>query len=178
MFGMDADNLTSLLDHDSGKAEVVKILQLVAPHVRDITLTEDKQDILAVLEDKQDISAASLGAGARKLLSLALVFHCGRGGLFLLDELTVGWHHSVLVDMWRMIFRACKERGHQVIATTHSYDAITAFVEAAELEKCQSDACYVRLDRKNKDGHTRVHPVPYNYETLEASREMRWEIRG
>lgn len=179
MFGADADTLSALeLEQPDAKPQVVEVLRIAAPHVRDIALTKDKQDIVAVLEGGIVISAASLGAGARKLLSLALILHRWRDGLFLLDELTVGWHHSVLVDTWRMIFRVCKDCRHQVIATTHSDDAITAFVEAAELEKCQSDACYVRLDRKNKDGHIRVRPAVYDYEHLDAAREMELEIRG
>ena len=179
MFGMDADNLSALLEHENGKAEVaevVKILRFVAPRVRDIHLTEDKQDIIAKLENELDISVASLGAGARKLLSLALVFHCGRGGLFLLDEITVGWHHSHLVDLWRMIFSVCKERKHQIIATTHSNEGITAFVKAAEAEGAEDDCCYLRLW---PDGDTpgKVRQEYYNHGRLRAAQDIGAEAR-
>ena len=176
-FGMDAHNFKAL-DREGGRAKVEGVLRLAAPHARGIGLTEDGLDLVARFADGLEMSTASLGAGARKLLSLALVLHARSNGLFLLDEVTVGWHHSHLVDLWRLIFRACKERNHQVIATTHSDEGITAFAEAAAREGCEADACYVRLDRKDDNGRARVSPAVYDHKTLAASREMHLEVRG
>ena len=172
-FGMDALNFKELGGGD-GQAKVERALRLVAPHARGIKPTEDGLDMLAEFAGDIEMSTASLGAGARKLLSLALVLHSKRDGLFLLDELTVGWHHSLLADLWRVIFSVCKERNHQVIATTHSDEAITAFAKAAAEEGCEGDACYVRLDRR--DG-VKVIPKVFKYETLAASREIPLEVR-
>ena len=54
----------------------------------------------------------------------------------------------------------------------HSDEGITAFAEAAAREECESDACYVRLDRMDEDGRACVRPAVYDHETLSASREM------
>ena len=115
------------------------------------------------------------GAGAQKILSLALVLNSHENGLFLLDEITVGWHHSHLTDLWRLIFRVCKERNHQIIATTHSDEGVTAFVQAAEAEKAEDECCYVRLDPPYKgDPPGKVNAVYYDYGTLSASRAPEW----
>ena len=62
----------------------------------------------------------------------------------------LAWHHSHLADLWRVIFRVCKERNHQIIATTHSDEGVTAFVQAAEAEKAEDECCYIRLDPAQK----------------------------
>ena len=176
-FDTDPDYL-SALDRE-GKNRVLKALQIFVPQASDVVVTSVRERPgIAVLMDNMKLSSALLGAGIRKLLSLALVLHARSNGLFLLDEVTVGWHHSHLVYLWRLIFRACKERNHQVIATTHSDEAITAFAEAAAKESREGDACFVRLDRRNEGGRVKIHPAVYDHETLAASREMNWEVRG
>ena len=175
MFGMDAQHFAEL--DQNGRSEALRTLQIVAPHVRNIDLSEDKTDLLAEIAGVGVMSTASLGAGAGKALSLACVMHAKTGGLFLLDEVTVGWHHSHLVDLWRMIFRVCEERKHQVIATTHSDECITAFAETATLMKRENDAHYARLDRKGDNGRAQVLPADYSHETLIASQEMELDVR-
>ena len=177
--GFDSDpDYLSALDKE-GEERVRNALRIFVPRADGAVVTSVRERPgVAVLMDNMKMSSALLGAGIRKLLSLALVLHARSNGLFLLDEVTVGWHHSHLVDLWRLIFRACKERNHQVIATTHSDEGITAFAEAAAREGCEADACYVRLDRKDDNGRSQVSPAVYDHETLAASREMHWEVRG
>ena len=106
-FDTDPDQL-SALDSD-GEEQVLKALQIFVPRARGVVVTSVRERPgVAVLVDNMKMSAALLGAGIRKLLSLALVLNARSGGLFLLDEVTVGWHHSHLTDLWRLIFRACK----------------------------------------------------------------------
>ena len=180
VFGSDAANL-SALDKKTEKPAVVEILRFVAPQVRDISLglEDDRPIVLAELESGE-ISTASLGAGVRKLLSLVLEFYARWDGLFLLDEVAVGWHHTHLVDVWEMIFRVCKERNHQIIATTHSDECLASFVKAAERQKLEDKVCFVRLDPPNKemgDPPGKVNPTPYNYERLVTSRDIGAEVR-
>ena len=176
-FDSDPDHLSSL--DQMGEEQVLGALKLFVPRAERVVVTSVRERPgVAVLSDNMKMSTALLGAGIRKLLSLALVLHSKSNALFLLDEVTVGWHHSHLVDLWRMFFRACKERGHQIIATTHSDEGITAFTKAAALEECQDDACYVLLDRRDDNGRVQVRPGVHDHEALVGSREMNLEIRG
>ena len=176
-FDSDPDHLSALTKADEER--VLDTLRIFAPDAEGIVVTSvHNRPGIAVLMDGMKMPTALLGAGIRKLLSLALVLHARKGGLFLLDEITVGWHFTHLVDAWRVILRACRERKHQVIGATHSDEGLTALVEAAELEGCQSSVCFARLDRDGDKGRIRVRPAVYDYEHLDAAREMELEIRG
>ena len=76
-----------------------------------------------------------------------------------------------------MIIRACKERNHQVVATTHSYESIAAFAEAAKIEKAEDDACYVWLPDPAKRRNGIVRPKPYEHDLIEGAMRSRLEIR-
>jgi energy-coupling factor transporter ATP-binding protein EcfA2 len=65
--------------------------------------------------------------------------------LLLIDEIEVGIHYSLHADLWRFIIGAARELGVQVFATTHSWDCIRGFQEAAAKDE-QSDAVLIRLE--------------------------------
>ena len=179
----DSDNL-SQLEIKGEKSAILNAIQIIAPKARDVTVASVmKTPLVFVRMDgaKQMTPSMLLGAGTQKVLSLALSLYSHNDGLFLLDEVTVGWHHSHLVELWQMIFRACKERNHQVIATTHSREGIAAFAQAAKDEDCQDDACYIRLDEVKSEvaPKRKIKPsLPYSGELLQfAIQEMEEEVR-
>ena len=177
--GMNVPNNTDLLSEleiKGDKAAVLDALQLVAPKATDVAVASIRNKPLMFVQMegmKTKLPATMLGTGARKLLSLVLALHSIENGLCLLDEVTVGWHHSHLADLWRMIFRVCKERNHQVVATTHSREGIAAFAQAAQDEEAQDDSCYIRLGPAHEgDSPGKINPVYYTYERLHAALEM------
>ena len=176
----DADCLSSL-EEKGGKDVVLEALQIVAPQVSDITVGSIRKSPLVVVQiqgTQAKRPSILFGAGTQKILSLALMLGSHENSLFLVDEVAVGWHHSHLRDLWRMIFRVCKERNHQVIATTHSNECVTAFVMAAKAESAKDDCCYVRLDPPYKgDPPEKINPMFYDYGVLEASRRTGMEVR-
>ena len=177
-----ADILTEL-DERGDKATVLKALQIVEPKATDIVVgsIQNKPLVFVQMDElKRKMPVALLGAGVRKLLSLAIALAAESNATCLLDEVTVGWHYSRLEDLWRVIFRVCKERGHQVIATTHSHEGIAAFAQAAKDEGTQDDACYIRLDRRDEesDPKRKVTYAIYGGELLWfATHEMEEEVR-
>ena len=176
----DANHL-SLLEKEGRVASVLKAIQLLAPQVSGLDVASvlgNPHVVVKIGETGGQMHPALLGAGAHKILSLALALNANENGLFLLDEITVGWHHSHLADLWRVIFRVCKERNHQIITTTHSDEGVTAFVQAAEAEKAEDECCYVRLDSPKKgDPQGKVNAVYFDYKLLLASRELQVEVR-
>ena len=74
-------------------------------------------------------------------LILSLV-NCG-GGILLIDEFENGLHYTVQLDAWRMIFRFAAEMNIQVVATTHSSDAIRSFQIAAS--ESPEEGVFLRL---------------------------------
>lgn len=93
----------------------------------------------------------SLGAGARRLLSIAMGMVGQQGGLVLVDEVESGIHHAALRDVWDRVGLAAQRRGTQVFATTHSWDCVVSFQQA--MADTGVEARLIRL-RRRRDGGT------------------------
>ena len=66
--------------------------------------------------------------------------------------------HDVLCDFWRMVLRTAQDNNVQVIATTHGWDCVRGFAQAAtELEDVEG--VLVRLERE-EDSRTRAVEYP------------------
>jgi len=73
----------------------------------------------------------SLGGGMLRLFEIALGLVQARGGLLLVDEIENGIHYEVQSELWALIFEAATRLDVQVFATTHSWDCIESFQQAA-----------------------------------------------
>lgn len=82
-----------------------------------------------------------------RMASLALAMAMVEGGVFLVDEIENGVHHSVLSDVWRVIDDASRKLNAQVFATTHSYECLRAAASAIEGD----DLSIHRLEVDGKD---------------------------
>ena len=133
----------------------------------------DGQRVLVKLKDRaRPVPLKSLGDGAVRLFGIALALADSRDGFLLIDEVENGIHHSVHHDFWRMVLRAAQDNNVQVIATTHGWDCVRGFAQAAtEMEDV--DGVLVRLERE--DGCTRV--VEYPEEKLMAAARHGIEVR-
>jgi AAA domain, putative AbiEii toxin, Type IV TA system len=99
---------------------------------------------LASFEEPMPLRA--LGDGVNRLFGLALALVNARGGLLLVDEIENGIHYSVQADLWRLVFETAARLNVQVFATTHSYDCIKAFEEAAR--ESEEEGVLIRLARR------------------------------
>ena len=88
----------------------------------------------------------SLGDGAVRIFVSALALASSRGGILLIDEAENGIHHSVQAKFWNMVLQTAQRNNVQVIATTHSWDCVEGFAQAAnELEDIEG--LLVRIER-------------------------------
>ena len=113
----------------------------------------------------------SLGEGATRLFGIALSLANARNGLLLLDESENGVHYSVQQEMWRMILHVAESANVQVVATTHSWDCITGFAQAA-LDS-RGDGILYRLERTGAC----IRGVRYSDEMLRVAAEQQIEVR-
>ena len=74
----------------------------------------------------------SLGDGVNRVLEIALCLVSAEKGLLLIDEFENGLHYSIQPQIWKFVFDFAKKLNVQVFATTHSFDCIQAFQEAAK----------------------------------------------
>ena len=115
----------------------------------------------------------AFGDGALRMLGVALALAKGRDGFLLIDEAENGIHYSVQADFWRMVLRSAHENNVQVIATTHSYDCVLGFAQAA-FETPEVDGRLVQLS--DRRGSLRAYELPE--EELINAAQQRIEVRG
>ncbi len=103
--------------------------------------------IIAKIKDQDPVPLRSLGDGLYRAFGICLALVNSRDGFLLIDEFETGLHHSVQTDIWRMIFQTAKRLNIQVFATTHSWDCIEAFQEAAD-EDNNEEAMLISLQQR------------------------------
>ena len=121
---------------------------------------------------RQPIPLRSLGDGAVRLLGVALALANSRDGFLLVDEAENGIHHAVQRDLWRMVLRTARDNNVQVLATTHGWDCVRGFAQAAtELDTVEG--VLVRLERRAG----RIRAVEYTEDELAIAARDGIEVR-
>ena len=113
-----------------------------------------------------------MGDGVARLVSILLQIANVAGGYVLVDEIDNGFHYAVMPDIWKVLYRACKEFRVQMFATTHSYECLAAYATALG-EEAPSDYCYVRLDVREK----KTQATFYDAQKLRNAIDGGWEVR-
>ena len=128
--------------------------------------------MVKVAGDDAPVPLQSLGDGAARLFGIALALANSRNGLLLVDEVENGIHHTLQQRFWKLALRAAEQSNVQVLATTHSRDAVYGFARAIQdLE--YADGVYIRLE---KDNH-KMRAVQYSKKNLYAAAKYGIETR-
>jgi energy-coupling factor transporter ATP-binding protein EcfA2 len=143
------------------KQEVITAMRMVSPEVEDAALrspsvfprpatsrfSRDRRIPYVRIDGfSAAIPLRALGDGVNHLFGIALALVHSKDGLLLVDEIENGIHYSVQPDLWRLVFETAARLNVQVFATTHSYDCIKAFEQAAS--ESDEEGILVRLARK------------------------------
>ena len=135
-------------------------------------LRRSRRTLVKFFDEETPVPLASLGDGAIRLLGVGLALVNASGGLLLIDEAENGLHHRRQADFWRLVIRVARESNVQVIATTHSWDCVRGFQQAATSEPEEAAVLY-RLER---DEHgSRV--ISYDDDRLARATKHRVEVR-
>ena len=128
--------------------------------------------IVRIPGDPTPAPLKSLGDGAIRLFGVALALANSRNGFLVIDEAENGIHYSEQHDFWRMILQTAHEGNVQVVATTHSWDCVRGFAQAAtEFE--DAEGVLIRLERDD-DG---MRAIEYSEEELRVAAEQGIEVR-
>lgn len=114
----------------------------------------------------------SLGKGALRLFDMALALAASRNGLLLIDEAENGLHYSLQPEFWSMMLETAHKNNVQILATTHSWDCIRGFAQAALANPC-AEGLLLRLDKAEQG----LRALEYEEEDLEAAVEQGIEVR-
>ena len=125
-------------------AEVERVAALGPPIGNGIT--QPRRMMAKVTGRDYQVPLRTLGDGATRTYAVALALAKSSGGFLLLDEAENGIHHSVQAKFWEMVLKTAQRNNVQVLATTHSWDCVTGFAQAAnELEDVEG--LLVRIER-------------------------------
>jgi hypothetical protein len=120
---------------------------------------------------ERPVPIGSLGDGIWRMLVIAIAITQSRGGVLLVDEIDTGLHHSIMSEMWQLIYNTAKELDVQVFATTHSYDCVYSLAPL-----CAS------ADEQNPITVQRIEPgksaaIPYALNQVRIAAEHQIEVR-
>ncbi len=136
--------------------DVVAALSLIASGVERINLVGhassngERIPLVKMAGIAEPLPLRSLGDGMNRLFGVALALVNAKDGMLLIDEIDSGLHYSVQPDLWRLVFAVAERLNIQVFATTHSWDCISAFQQAAA-QHTSSSGMLIRLSEKNGD---------------------------
>ena len=148
------------------KDELIQNLQKIDKRIKDIQIGNNNFIYLDIGLSKL-MPIQFTGLGIRKFITIASIVSAQKDGVLLIDEFENGLHYETLDILWNAIVSMCRERNIQLFATTHSYECIESFVNAA------SDGNVYRIERK-EDEHK---AIKYTAEEALSMINNRWEMR-
>lgn len=158
--------------------DVVEALRIIDPKIAAVSMIGEhsyRQSRMAVVRSdgfSRRVPLRSFGDGMNRLFSIVLSLVNVSDGILLIDEFENGMHYTVQVEAWRTVFYLAQKLNIQVIATTHSFDCVAGFRQAA-VEQTEIEGLLVRVDRFGEK--TRV--VEYSEEDLQIAVRQRIEVR-
>lgn len=157
--------------------DVLDALRIIEPSISAVSMIggegskNGRTAIVRTASLSRPVPLRSFGDGLNRLFGIALALVNAAGGILLIDEFENGMHHTVQADVWRAIFRLAKKLDVQVLATSHSWDAIEAFQEAAR--ETPDEGVLVRLSRLGDD----IAPTVFREEELAIATREGIEVR-
>jgi len=170
------DHLSRVVD-EGEKALALEMLQLFDPRVQslDVSAGSRRQTIVVKHVERGAVDLASFGDGMRRATALALALSRAQGGVLLIDELEAGIHPAALGHVVEKLLAAASAADVQILATTHSLEAVDALVAATKaLGDCAfaSVAAYYLAQTGGKRSVRR-----YDHERLHSLREAGVDLR-
>lgn len=166
---------TALTD---GEQVIIDALHILAPTVERLSMVGDEQHpyeripIAKIEQFATPVPLRSMGEGMTRMFEIALALVNVKDGMLLVDEIERGLHYSVQPDIWRLIFQIAHALNIQVFATSHSWDCIDAFQEAAQADKAEQ-AVLIRLTAKKNE----VTATLFNEQELTVATRNEIEVR-
>ena len=157
--------------------QVVGALQIISDDIEAVSMigsdagSRSRTAIAKSRAYPNPIPLRTFGDGVNRLFGIILSLSCAKGGVLLVDEIENGLHHSILTKVWAVIFQMARTLNVQVFATTHSWDCIQSFQEAANSDA--EEGVLVRLSLKGND----VIPTLLREEQLRIASRDQIEIR-
>jgi hypothetical protein len=178
--GESTSNLGVLWDKialSDREKDVVNALRIIAPDIVGVSMVggEGSRRIRTAIVRSRNfarpVPLRSFGDGLNRLFGIILSLVNAKGGILVIDEFENGMHHTVQYDVWRGIFRLARQLDVQIFATSHSWDAVQAFQQAAA--ESAEDGVLVRLSRRDDE----IFPTVFRESELAVVSRDHIEVR-
>jgi energy-coupling factor transporter ATP-binding protein EcfA2 len=157
--------------------DVIEALRIIDPSISAVSMVGgegSRQSRIAIVRLKgvsHAVPLRSFGDGLNRLFRIILSLVNAKDGLLLIDEFENGMDYTVQADAWRAVFKLASHLDIQVVATSHSWDAIEGFQKAAS--ETAEEGVLVRLSRKGED----IIPTVFREDELVIATRDRIEVR-
>ncbi|MDQ1354958.1 MAG: hypothetical protein QG657_5267 [Acidobacteriota bacterium] len=157
--------------------DVVEALRIIDPEISAVSMVggegprQPRTAIVRAGNLPRPVPLRSFGDGLNRLFGIVLSLVNAKNGLLLIDEFENGMHHTVQLDVWRAVFKLSRHLDIQVFATSHSWDAVETFQEAAA--ETPGEGVLVRLSRKDDD----IIPTIFAEDDLAIAAREHIEVR-
>jgi predicted ATPase len=161
---------------DEGKKQLaVELLQMFDSKVEDLDVIASlgREAVRVTHRTLGVVDLASFGDGMRRSAALALALTRASQGVLLVDEIEAGIHHTVLRQVLAKLLEAAAASSVQILATTHSLEAVDAMIGCAE--EAGAAAAVSAFWVKREDGKHQVRR--YDRAQLITLREGGLDIR-
>ena len=114
------------------KQDAVELVRLFDPQIRSIDLSSSLGRVVvrALHEARGVVDLASFGDGLRRAALFGFALRRASGGVLMIDELEGGVHSGLLGKVLRALVLGARQADVQILATTHSLEALDALVDA------------------------------------------------
>lgn len=157
--------------------DVVEALRIIDPEISAVSMIggegprQARTAIVRAGGIPRPVPLRSFGDGLNRLFGIILSLVNAKDGLLLIDEFENGMHHTVQADVWRAVFRVASRLDIQVVATSHSWDAIEAFQKVANEDP--EEGVLIRLSRRGDE----IIPTIFRENELAVATRDRIEVR-
>lgn len=150
---------------------IVEGLKIIEPRVTDFIFADN--EMLVDIGPAKRIPVNMMGDGARKIVSLLTAVYDCKDGALLVDEISNGFHYSVMGSLWKVLINAAVRNNTQLFVTTHDNDSIKGLRNAALNEFDDIVAAFKLL--KTSDDELKAYH--YSLESLDYSINQEIEVR-
>ena len=158
------------------KRQLLKILRLIRPHIRDIEILshQGSPSLWADVRGSGLLPVEAVGGGVVRLLGLFVYFLNAKGGVIIIDEIENGIHFSALQSIWQQIHYLSGMLNVQSFITTHSLECVRAAVSAGTNGR-GSTGFVVHQMYQTKNGERRSET--YSGDKLSSALDLGFDIR-
>ncbi len=168
-------SIEGLVDVIKNKDEqfIVEALRMIEPQLKDFVLSQN--EVLVDVGLRQRIPINMMGDGARKILSILTTLYECKNGIVLIDEISNGFHYSVMEGLWRAIAFAARKNNVQIFATTHDIDSIKGLRDVATSDEQikGSSVCFKLLSASDSE----LKSYRYSLDSIDYSLNQEIEVR-